>query len=65
MGFVHRDLKPANFMTGLEICEAHKIYLIDFGLAKCIDEEDESLKDGGMTKKIYDPNNKGHKKSAK
>ena len=31
--FIHRDIKPDNFCVGLNKT-AHKIFLIDFGLAK-------------------------------
>ena len=34
-GYIHRDLKPANVVIGNDTTEAHFIYLIDFGLAKC------------------------------
>ena len=30
---MHRDIKPDNFLVG-ESTRSHKIYLIDFGLAK-------------------------------
>eukprot|EP01064_Diplonema_japonicum_P011482 TRINITY_DN18887_c0_g1_i1.p1 TRINITY_DN18887_c0_g1~~TRINITY_DN18887_c0_g1_i1.p1 ORF type:complete len:326 (+),score=84.38 TRINITY_DN18887_c0_g1_i1:68-979(+) len=31
--FIHRDLKPENFVMGLG-CQAHHIFMIDYGLAK-------------------------------
>lgn len=36
-GFVHRDIKPENIMTGED---GHGVYLIDFGLSKCIRKPD-------------------------
>ena len=37
-GYIHRDLKPANVVIGNDTSEAHFIYLIDFGLAKMVDD---------------------------
>lgn len=31
--FVHRDIKPENFIVG-SLGDHHRVYLIDFGLAK-------------------------------
>jgi casein kinase 1 len=32
-GYIHRDIKPNNFLVGNDNYR-HKIYIIDFGLAK-------------------------------
>ena len=33
-GMVHRDIKPSNFVMGKTDEDKHKVYLVDFGLAK-------------------------------
>uniref|UniRef100_A0A0N4ZWU1 Protein kinase domain-containing protein n=1 Tax=Parastrongyloides trichosuri TaxID=131310 RepID=A0A0N4ZWU1_PARTI len=33
-GWIHRDVKPANFCIGLGKEGAHRLYVVDFGLAK-------------------------------
>lgn len=43
-GFVHRDIKPSNFVIGLEKKDRENIYLIDFGIAKCIIGENGEIK---------------------
>ena len=42
--FLHRDLKPANFMLGRKSEDAHKVYLIDFGLAKLFMKNGKHIK---------------------
>jgi serine/threonine protein kinase len=37
---IHRDIKPDNFMTGGNEQTKNKIYIIDFGLAKCYKSSD-------------------------
>ena len=32
-GVLHRDIKPSNFVIGKDK-DAHRVYLIDFGLSK-------------------------------
>ena len=39
--FIHRDIKPDNFVTGTSK-RAHKIFIIDFGLAKRYLQKDGS-----------------------
>lgn len=39
--FVHRDIKPSNFCIGWNRAQ-HKIFLIDFGLAKRYIQSDRS-----------------------
>uniref|UniRef100_A0A0N4Z8F4 Protein kinase domain-containing protein n=1 Tax=Parastrongyloides trichosuri TaxID=131310 RepID=A0A0N4Z8F4_PARTI len=43
-GWVHRDIKPANFCIGLRKEDRHKLYLVDFGMAKTYQHENGSLK---------------------
>ena len=42
-GFIHRDIKPANFACGLD-SKKRVIYLLDFGIARRILNEDNELK---------------------
>jgi len=43
-GVLHRDLKPANFLLKTNAQQISKLYLIDFGLAKCfLDEKNRHI----------------------
>jgi len=42
-GFIHRDIKPANYACGLE-SKQHLVYLLDFGIARRILNDDNELK---------------------
>ena len=34
IGFLHRDIKPSNFAMGGSSSNKHKVYILDFGLAR-------------------------------
>ncbi len=48
-GIIHRDLKPANIM----IVDEQQPKIMDFGLAKCVDEGPSSSSQGKMIGTIY------------
>ncbi|MCA9544219.1 MAG: serine/threonine protein kinase, partial [Myxococcales bacterium] len=43
LGLVHRDIKPGNIMVGTGPDGYEKVTLIDFGVAKALETDDESL----------------------
>jgi serine/threonine-protein kinase len=46
-GVIHRDLKPAN--VTLRVCDERlSVYVLDFGVAKVIDDDEESTTEGRM-----------------
>ena len=43
-GFLHRDIKPDNFIMGPNGRKAHRLYIVDFGLAKrYLSKEDKHI----------------------
>lgn len=61
LGYLHRDLKPENVMTKRENGET-TIRLVDFGLARCMYEQDdetgEFLRDAETGRPIFIPQNR-------
>ncbi len=48
LGYVHRDIKPDNMAVGVKE-KANVVYLIDFGLAKPVDRDNNEAKYTGAT----------------
>ena len=48
LGYVHRDIKPDNMAVGVKE-KANVVYLIDFGLAKPVDRDNNEAKHTGAT----------------
>ncbi|VDP13097.1 unnamed protein product [Soboliphyme baturini] len=49
IGYLHRDVKPQNYAIGLHAYDRHKVYLLDFGLAR------KFVKDGKLRTKRRKP----------
>jgi eukaryotic-like serine/threonine-protein kinase len=48
LGLVHRDIKPANIMLNRRGGEADIVKVLDFGLVKALDDEQQGRLTGGM-----------------
>ena len=47
---VHRDVKPQNIMLSQDKMGRSEVHIVDFGIAKVIDEEDKTIRGQGLTR---------------